>query len=120
MLTLLACLHEEYAEAIRINQLSKHHSVNAMGFQLNYWALAALSCGLGNPADARTAIQNALQLTAPTIHAATTIWIVPCAAYTLAAADPAKAVELLAWVFAYPDSALNWARQWPLIERLRA
>lgn len=35
LLTLLACLHEDYAEAVRINQLSKHHGVNAMGFQLH-------------------------------------------------------------------------------------
>ncbi len=118
LLTLLACLHEEYAEGVRINEFSKHHSVNAMGFQLHYWALAALSCGLARPADARAAIQNALQLTAPNVHAATTIWIVPCAAYTLAATDPANAVELLAWVFTYPDATLNWARQWPLIDRL--
>jgi ATP/maltotriose-dependent transcriptional regulator MalT len=119
LLTLLACLREEYAEAIRINQLSKHHSVNAMGFQLNYWALAAVSCGTGNLAEARTAIQNALQLTAPNIHLTTIIWIVPCAAYTLVATHPAQAVELLAWVFTYPDVSLNWARQWPLIDRLR-
>jgi predicted ATPase/DNA-binding CsgD family transcriptional regulator len=120
LLTLLACLREEYAEAVRINQLSKQHSVNAMGFQLNYWALAALACGLGNLAEARAAIQNALQLTAPHVHAATSMWIVPCAAYTLAATDPANAVELLAWVFTYPDASLSWARQWPLVERLRA
>jgi len=120
LLTLLACLHEDYAEGVRINELSKHHSVNAMGFQLDHWALAALSCGLGSPGDARSAIQNALQLTSPNVHAATVIWIVPCAAYTLAATDPAKAVELLAWVFTYPDTALNWARQWRLLDRLRA
>jgi ATP/maltotriose-dependent transcriptional regulator MalT len=120
LLTLLACLREDYAEAIRINQLSKHHSVNAMGFQLNYWALAALSCGLGSLADARAAIQNALQLTAPHIHPATAMWMVPCAAYTLAETDPANAVGLLAWVFTYPDTALNWARQWPLVDRLHA
>ena len=39
---------------------------------------------------------------------------------TLAAADPEKAVELLAWVFAYPDTALNWVRHWPLFDRLQA
>jgi predicted ATPase/DNA-binding NarL/FixJ family response regulator len=120
LLTLLACLHEEYAEAVRINELSKRHSVNAMGFQLNYWALAALACGLGSPADTRAAIQNALQLTAPNVHAATTIWIVPCAAYVLATTDSANAVVLLAWVFTYPNTALSWARQWPLVDRLRA
>src|SRR5690349_19637638 len=120
LLTLLACLNEDYAEAVRINQLSKHHSVNAMGFQLNYWALAALACGLGRPEDARAAIKNALQLAAPSIHTATTIWIAPCAAYALAASEPAKAVELLACVFTYPNTALGWARHWPLFDRLCA
>jgi len=119
LLILLACLHEEYAEGVRLNELAKRHSTNTMGFQLNYWALAALSCGLARPADARAAIQNALQLTAANVHAATTIWIVPCAAYTLAATAPPNAVELLAWVFTYPDATLNWARHWPLIDRLR-
>jgi ATP/maltotriose-dependent transcriptional regulator MalT len=118
LLTLLACRHEDYAEAVRINELSKHHSVNAMASQLNYWALAAVSCGLGKPTDARAAIQNVLQLTDANLHAVTTIWVVPCAAYTLAATDPANAVELLAWVFSYPDTALQWARQWPLVDRL--
>src|SRR6266498_1154391 len=119
LLILLACLHEDYAEGVRLNELAKRHSTNTMGFQLNYWALAALSCGLARPADARAAIQNALQLTAANVHAATTIWIVPCAAYTLAATAPPNAVELLAWVFTYPDATLNWARHWPLIDRLR-
>jgi len=45
--------------------------------------------------------------------------MVPCAASILAASDPAHAVELLAWVFTYPDTALSWARQWPLVSRLR-
>jgi predicted ATPase/DNA-binding CsgD family transcriptional regulator len=120
LLTLLACLNEDYAEAVRINQLSKHHSVNAMGFQLNYWALAALACGLGRAEDARDAIQSALQLATPSAHTATTVWMVPCTAYALAASAPAKAAELLAWVFTYPNSALGWARQWPLLDRLRA
>jgi ATP/maltotriose-dependent transcriptional regulator MalT len=118
LLTILACLDEDYAEAVRINQLSKHHSVNAMASQLNYWALATLACGLGRAADARSAINSALQLTGSSVHAATTIWMVPCAASTIAATEPAKAVELLAWVFTYSDPALSWARQWPLIERL--
>jgi len=118
LLILLACLHEDYAEGVRLNELAKRHSTNTMGFQLHYWALAALSCGLGSPAEARVAIQNVLQLTDPDVHAATTIWIVPCVAYTLATTNRAKAVELLAWVFSYPDTALNWARQWPLVDRL--
>lgn len=120
LLTLLACLHEEYAEAVRISELSKRHSVNAMGFQLIYWADAALSCGLGRPAEVRAAIQRALQLTAPTIHTATFAWVVPCAAYALARSDAANAVALLGWVAASGDSSVGWARQWPLLERLRA
>src|SRR6266498_4781015 len=87
LLILLACLHEDYAEGVRLNELAKRHSTNTMGFQLHYWALAALSCGLGSPAEARVAIQNVLQLTDPAVHATTTIWIVPCAAYTLVATD---------------------------------
>jgi predicted ATPase/DNA-binding CsgD family transcriptional regulator len=118
LLILLACLREDYAEAVRLNELAKRHSTNTMGFQLHYWARAALSCGLVRPADARVAIQNVLQLTDPDVHAATTIWIVPCAAYTLATTDREKAVELLAWVFSYRDTALNWARQWPLVGHL--
>ena len=31
-----------------------------------------------------------------------------------------QAVELLAWVFASADTALNWVRQWPLFDRLQA
>jgi predicted ATPase len=120
LLILLACLREDYAEGVRLNELAQRHSTNTMGFQVHYWGLAALSCGLGRPVDARAAIQNVLQLTDPDVHAATTIWIVPCAAYTLATTDRAKAVELLAWVFAYPDTALSWARQWPLVDRLHA
>src|SRR5262249_17550219 len=118
LLILLACLREEYAEGIRLAELAKRHSTNTMGLQLLYWALAALSCGVGRPADARVAIQNLLELSPPNVHTTTAIWIVPCVAYALAATYPAKALELLAWVFTYPDPALNWARQWPLIDRL--
>src|SRR5262249_45003196 len=42
------------------------------------------------------------------------------AVYVLAERNPEKAVELLAWVFTYDDSALNWVRQWSLFERLQA
>jgi ATP/maltotriose-dependent transcriptional regulator MalT len=120
LLILLACLREDYAEAVRLNELAKRHSTNTMGFQLFYWALAAVSCGLGRPADARLYIQKALQLSDPHIHAATTIWLVPCAAYALVDTDPETAVELLAWVLSYPDTALSWARCWRLVERLQA
>jgi predicted ATPase/DNA-binding CsgD family transcriptional regulator len=119
LLILLACLREDYAEGVRLKEMEERHNTNTMGFQLLYWALAAVSCGVGSLADARAAIQNALELTAPNVHAAATIWIVPCAAYTLAATDPASALELLAWVFTHPNASLKWARQWQLISRLR-
>jgi DNA-binding CsgD family transcriptional regulator len=61
-----------------------------------------------------------LQLWHPGGNTTTILWIIPCAAYTLADSDPAGAVELLAWAFAYPDTALSWVRQWPLLDRLRA
>jgi predicted ATPase/DNA-binding CsgD family transcriptional regulator len=119
LLMLLACVREEYAEAVRLKDLEQHHNTNTMGFQLLYWAFAALSCGLGNLADARTAIQNLVELTTPHADSAATLWIVPCAACILAADDPTNAIEMLAWVFDHPDPSLNWARQWPLIGRLR-
>lgn len=120
LLMLLACLREDYAEAVRISELSKRQSVNAMGFQLIHWADAALSCGLGRPADVRAAIERGLQLSVPTIHHATFAWVVPCAAYALAGSDAANAVALLGWVAASPDSRVGWARRWPLLDRLRA
>ncbi|HEU5088606.1 MAG TPA: LuxR C-terminal-related transcriptional regulator, partial [Roseiflexaceae bacterium] len=120
LLILLACLDDDYGEALRIHQLSKGHGVNAMGVQLNYWAQAALACGLGNLADARAAIRNALQLTAPNLHAASMVWVAPCAAALLAPEQPDAAVELLGWTFGHPDPVLNWARRWPLIGRLHA
>ncbi len=119
-LIILACLREDYAEGVRLNELAKRHNTNTMGFQLHYWALAALSCGLGRPTDVRVYIQKVLQLSDPDVHSATTIWIVPCVAYTLAETDHEKAVELLAWVFAYSDTALHWVRHWPLFDRLQA
>jgi predicted ATPase/DNA-binding CsgD family transcriptional regulator len=119
LLILLACLREDYAEGVRLQELAKRHNTNAMGFQLLYWALAALSCGLGNPAKARGYIQKVLQLTDREGNTAPTIWIAACAAYTLAATDPEQAVELLAWVYMCPDIALNWVRQWPLFDRLQ-
>jgi ATP/maltotriose-dependent transcriptional regulator MalT len=38
----------------------------------------------------------------------------------LAATDPVHAVELLACVLTYPDGAVSWARQWPLLGPLQA
>jgi predicted ATPase/DNA-binding CsgD family transcriptional regulator len=120
LLILLACFREDYAEGIALNELGKRPSTSKMDFQLHYWALAALSCGLGHPADARMYIQSVLQLSEPDGNAATIIWIVPCVAYTLIETDPEQALELLAWSFVYPDTALSWVHQWPLLGRLQA
>src|SRR6266508_1985169 len=119
MLILLACVREDYAEAVRLAELAKRHSTNKMGFELLYWALAAVACGVGSPTDVRFYIQNVLQLSDPDVHAGPTMWIVPCMAYALAATDPETAVELLAWVCTSADTALHWVRHWPLFERLQ-
>lgn len=119
LLTLLACLREEYVEAVRLSELAQRHSTNTMGFQLVYWALAVLSCGIGRPAEARGYIQKALELAVPTVNPGPSIWIVPCVVYTLAETDPAKAIELLSWVSTSSDTALSWACHWPLFERLQ-
>src|SRR5262249_36317365 len=84
LLILLACLREDYTEGVRLSELGQQHSTNTMGFQLLYWALAVLACGLDRAAEARASIENVLQLAAPTINPGPTIWIVPCAAYALA------------------------------------
>jgi predicted ATPase/DNA-binding SARP family transcriptional activator len=118
LLMLLACLREDYAEGLRLSALAQRHSTNTMGDQLLCWARATLACGLARPAEARAHIQKALQLAVPEINPGPTIWIVPCAAYTLVESDPATAVELLSWVASYPESVLNWARHWPLFDRL--
>jgi predicted ATPase/DNA-binding CsgD family transcriptional regulator len=119
LLILLACLREDYAEAVRLNTLRKHRSNNKMGLQLYYWALAALACGLGDPLEVREHIRNMLEVSDPEVNAATTIWIIPCAAYALVETAPGQAVELIAWVFAYADTALDWARHWPLFNRIQ-
>jgi DNA-binding CsgD family transcriptional regulator len=113
-------MREDYTEAVRLAELAKRHSTNKLGFQLLYWALAAVACGVGSPTDARSCIQYVLERSDPDVQAVTTIWIVPCMAYALAATDPETAVELLAWVFSSADTALHWVRQWPLFERLQA
>ncbi|MEP7188612.1 MAG: tetratricopeptide repeat protein, partial [Roseiflexaceae bacterium] len=120
LLILLACLREEYAEGVRLNAVRKVHSTNTMGFQLLYWARAVLSCGVGNRTEVRVYIQKVLQLSDSHVNPITTMWIVPCVAYTLVETDPEQAVELLAWVFSYADTALNWVRHWPLFYRLQA
>jgi predicted ATPase/DNA-binding CsgD family transcriptional regulator len=117
-LILLACLREEYDEAARLSELGKYHRTNTMGFQLLYWALAALACGLGNATEARVNIQKLLEVTEPHANSVTSIWIVPSVVCTLAETNPKKATELLSWVFTYSDLALNWVRQWSVFERL--
>jgi ATP/maltotriose-dependent transcriptional regulator MalT len=112
-------LREDYAEGVRLKELEAHRNTNTMGFQLQYSALAALSCGVGHSAEARLYIQAVLQRSNLHAHTAIMTWITPCLSYTLAATEPAKAVTLLAWVFTYPHASLNWARQWPLLTRLR-
>jgi predicted ATPase/DNA-binding CsgD family transcriptional regulator len=120
LLILLACLREDYAAAVQLNKSGERHIINKMGSQLLCWALAALSCGLGKPAEVRVYLQKLLQVSEPEANSVTVIWIVPSVAYMLTETDPGKAVELLAWVFFYPDLALNWVRQWPLFERLQS
>jgi predicted ATPase/DNA-binding CsgD family transcriptional regulator len=119
LLILLTCLREDYVEGVQLHESGDHSSTNKMGLQLYYWALAALYCGIGNSTEVRVYIQKLLQLSDPDENSATIIWIVSCAAYTLLETDREKAVELLSWVFSYPDTALSWARQWPLFARLQ-
>lgn len=119
LLMLLACLREEYPEAVRLKRLADRHATNMGGLRLLSWALAVLSCGLGRPADARTAIEAVFERSQPAVQPAVVMWLAPCAAYIFATTDPAKAVEVLAWVGSYPDTTLSWARHWPLIERLQ-
>jgi predicted ATPase/DNA-binding CsgD family transcriptional regulator len=120
LLMLLASLRENYAEAVRLDELAQRHATNTMGYQLLHWARAVLACGLERPAAARLFIQQTLALAVPEINPGPTLWIVPCVAYTLAPTEPCKAVELLAWIFSSPDPSLHWARQWPLLGRLAA
>ena len=119
VLMLLACLREDYAEGVRLNDIAQRFSTNTMGYQLLYWAQAALACGVGNPAAARVYIQNALHLAVPELNPGPLTWLVPCVAYTLAETDPEQAVELLAWICSSADSALQWVRHWPLFDRLQ-
>jgi predicted ATPase/DNA-binding CsgD family transcriptional regulator len=119
LLVLLACLREDYAEGVRLSELAKQYSSNAIDFQLLYWALATLSCGLGSPTDVRMYIQKLLYLSDSGVNPTSTLWIVPSLAYLLIETEPEKAVELLSWILAYGDSALSWVRHWPLIDRLQ-
>ncbi len=119
LLILLACRREDYAEGFRLNEIGKRHNTNAMGYQLLYWSLATLSCGLGKPREVHDYMQQVIQLSDIDTQLALTMWLVPSMAYTFIETTPEKAVELIAWIFTYPDIALNWVRQWPLFERLQ-
>lgn len=117
---LLACLDGNYAEGVRISESGKRHTIDKMGFQLLYWAMGALYCGLDNLTEARDSIEKLFEVSSPDVSSVTTIWIVPSVAYVLAETNPAKAVELLSWVFTRDDLALNWVRHWSLFTRLQA
>ena len=119
LLILLACLDEDYAEGVRISESGKRHTIDKMGFQLLYWAMAALSCGLGSHNEVRDHIEKLFLVSDPDVTSVTTIWIVPSVAYVLSETNPEKAVELLAWVFTNEDLALSWVRLWSLFERLQ-
>ena len=103
-------------QGMRLSEAGKRHSTNSTGFQLHYWALAALACGLGRPAEARDYIQKLLQYTDPEANVLPILWIIPSAVYTLVKTDPEKAVELVAWIVTCDDAALNWVRRWPLFD----
>ncbi len=120
VLILLACLREDYIEATRLKEAAGNLNTNSMGYQLYYRALAILACGLGNPSEARLHIDKVLDLTNLDAKPAVVGWIIPAVIYALAETNPEKTVELLSWVFVYPDIALHWVRQWPLVQRLQS
>jgi ATP/maltotriose-dependent transcriptional regulator MalT len=119
LLILLACIREDYAEGVRLVELGKHPGTSKTDYELHYWARAALACGLGNTSEACDYVEKLLHLSNPEVHTTTTLWAIPCAAYALVETDQEKTVELLSWIYANPDSALDWVRQWPLFERLQ-
>jgi hypothetical protein len=84
LLILLACLREDYAEGARLNETGTGHSTNTMGFQLLFWALATLSCGVGRLAEIRVYIQKALQRSVSHANLPPDL---PCGRYPEAAAN---------------------------------
>jgi ATP/maltotriose-dependent transcriptional regulator MalT len=119
VLILLSCLRDDYSEAVRLKELESYHVTNKMGYQLIYWALATLSWGLGNRAEAQIYVQKGLELSAGDADAAFIKGLIPSASYVLAETDPKKALELLSWVKAYPDDTLNWVHRWFLLDQLQ-
>ena len=77
LLIFLACLREDYAEAVRLKELGKHHGTSPVDFQLLYWALAALTCGLGRPTEVRVYIQKMLQLSDHDVNFTTLFGLFP-------------------------------------------
>jgi DNA-binding NarL/FixJ family response regulator len=65
-------------------------------------------------------IQKVLQLTKRDTRSALLTWMVPSAAYALAEIEHEKAVELLSWVYSYPDISLSWVHQWSLFTHLQS
>lgn len=120
LLIFLACLREDYTEGVRLSKLGNRHGTSKMDFQLQYCALATLACGLGNLAEARVYIQKLLQLSEYDRKLGLIIWMIPSVTCVLAEANQKKAVELLGWLFSYPNLMLQSVRQWPLFERLQA
>lgn len=120
LLIVLACLRKDYAEAVRLKEIGQSYTTNVMGYQLWYWSLATISCDLGNAAEARMYIQKVLQLTKRDTRSALLTWMVPSAAYALAEIEHEKAVELLSWVYSYPDTSLSWVHQWSLFTHLQS
>jgi DNA-binding CsgD family transcriptional regulator len=118
LLILLACLREDYTEGVRLKGLADGYTTNVGGVRLLAWALAVLSCGLARPVEARASIEAVVEHSQLAVQPAVVMWLAPCAACIFAGTDPAKAVEMLAWVSSYPDTTLGWARQWPLVGRL--
>jgi predicted ATPase/DNA-binding CsgD family transcriptional regulator len=119
LLILLACLREDYDHGLRLHELAKRYITNLMGEQVMHWALAALSCGLSDHAEAETYIDKLLQHSDIDNHPAIITWIIPLAAFVLAEKDREKAIELLSWAFAVPGKDYDWIHQWPLFDTLR-
>jgi predicted ATPase/DNA-binding CsgD family transcriptional regulator len=117
-LIVLACLRDDYEEGVRLYDLALNDFTNKMGYQLLYWAFAALACGLGNRAEAEIYIAKVLERSNRDQGRAAIVWVIPLAAYVLAEQDRAHAVELLSWVWTDPQSDLTWVRHWSLFDRL--
>ena len=114
LLIVLACLQGDLEEGKRLKERALRHTTNIMGNQLLYWAFAMLACGLGDTTEARTHMQNLLQLTDLDATSAPILWVAPCAVYVLAGTASDKAVELLAWLSTTTDLTLKWMQEWSL------